>query len=211
MQFNAIPALRISRDIARSVLAAAVALGVGCVGAQADDDPYVPKFTEDGALVLPKDGIWREWIYIGAIATPDALNGGEAPFPEFHSVYIDPVSWDHWLETGSFRDGTVLAKELNRVYSADALEDGSTLQVSGRGYFMGEPSGFEIALKSKERFPDEPGYWAYFTFGHHAPPYADTAPVLPAEACNACHEAAAAEDFVFTQFYPVLNISRPAE
>jgi len=31
----------------------------------------------------------------------------------------------------------------------------------------------------------------------------------PAEACNACHEASAAEDFVFSQFYPVLRSGKP--
>jgi hypothetical protein len=38
--------------------------------------------------------------------TPNALNGGEAPFPEFHNVYIDPVSYDHWKEKGEWREGT---------------------------------------------------------------------------------------------------------
>ena len=60
-----------------------------------------------------------------------------------------------------------------------------------------------------ERFPDEPGNWAYFTFGHHAPPYAAAVAKAPVQACNACHEANAAQDYVFTQFYPVLRDARP--
>ena len=88
---------------------------------------YVPQFTADGELMLPPEGIWREWPYIGTPLTPNALNDGEAPFPEFHSVYIDPVSWEHWRETGEFRDGTVLAKELVSVISTDANPDGSTV------------------------------------------------------------------------------------
>ena len=32
-----------------------------------------------------------------------------------------------------------------------------------------------------------------------------TAAAFPAESCNACHEGAAADDFVFTQYYPVLR------
>ncbi|MGY8996414.1 MAG: cytochrome P460 family protein, partial [Alphaproteobacteria bacterium] len=55
----------------------------------------------------------------------------------------------------------------------------------------------------------EPGGWVYFSFGHHAPPYAQTATAFPAESCNACHESAAADDFVFTQFYPVLRAADP--
>jgi len=143
--------------------------------------------------------------------TPNALNGGEAPFPEFHSVYIDPVSWQHWRRTGEFRDGTVLAKELVTLISTDAHPDGSTDQVSGRGYFMDNFAGFEIAYKSAKHFPDEPGNWAYFSFGHHTPPYAAATKKLPTETCNACHGENAAQDYVFIQFYPVLRAARAAE
>jgi hypothetical protein len=169
---------------------------------------YTPQFTEGGQLVLPAAEIWREWPQVGTPLTPNALNGGEAPFPEFHSVYIDPVSWQHWRQTGEFREGTVLAKELLTVHGVDALPDGSTQQVSGRGYFMGAFSGFEIAYKSAAHFPDEPGNWAYFSFGHHAPPYAEATSKMPVASCNSCHAASAARDFVFTQFYPVLRAAK---
>ncbi len=177
----------------------------------AERDGYAPEFTPDGKLRLPEAEIWRQWPYIGAPLTPNALNDGAAAFPEFHSVYIDPESFEDWRHTGKFRDGTVLAKELVTVYDVDAHPDGSTDQVSGRGYFMGDFAGFEIAYKSAEHFPDEPGNWAYFSFGHHAPPYAEAAAKMPVDACSACHETNAAQDFVFTQFYPVLRAANPAE
>lgn len=173
---------------------------------------YAPEFTADGQLVLPPDAVWREWPQVGTPLTPNALNDGEAPFPEFHSVYIDPESWRHWRETGEFRDGTVLAKELVSVYGgSEAMPDGSTRQVSGRGYFMGDFIGFEIAYKSAGHFPDAPGNWAYFTFGHHPPPYAAATAPMPLDQCSSCHQASAAEDFVFTQFYPVLRAAKGAE
>jgi hypothetical protein len=177
----------------------------------AQDDGYTPQFTTDGRMIQPEAAIWRTWPFVGAPLTPNALNDGEAPFPEFHSVYIDPLSWEHWRRTGTFRDGTVLAKELVMVHDVDAHPDGSTDQVSGRGYFMGEFAGFEIAYKSAEHFPDEPGHWGYFSFGHHAPPYAAATAKLPVETCNACHQVNAAEDFVFTQFYPVLRAAKAVE
>jgi len=171
---------------------------------------YTPEFTSDKQLQLPEGKIWREWLYVGSLVTPNALNDGQAPFPEQHMIYIDPVSWEHYKKTGEFREGAVLAKELTRVRAPDgANENGSTDEVSGTGYFMGEYSGFEITIKSKELYPDEPGNWAYYTFGHQPEPYNPTAKRQPAEACNACHEASAAEDFVFTQFYPVLRAAKP--
>ena len=178
--------------------------------ANAQDGTYAPAFTSDKMLMIPKRKIWREWPFVGSLVTPNALNDGEAPFPEHHIIYIDPVSWEEYKKTGEFREGTVIAKELTRVRAPDgANENGSTDEVSGTGYFMGEFSGFEITIKSKALYPDEPGNWAYYSFGHQPEPYNATAERQPSDACNACHETSAAEDFVFTQFYPVLRAAKP--
>ena len=141
---------------------------------------------------------YREWIYVGTPLTPNELNDGKAAFPEFHNVYIDPKSWAHWKDNGEFRDGTILIKELVAV--------GSKAAVSGNGYFQGDFVGLEATIKSKKHFPDEPGNWAYFSFS--TPDHktlTTTAKAFPAESCNACHQAAAANDWVFTQYYPVLR------
>lgn len=182
-----------------SVLALfAVLLGNTPLAPKASEDFPKPSFNDKGQLIRP-DVSYREWVYIGTPLTPNALNPPEAPFPEFHNVYIHPSDFDHWKRTGTFPDGTVIIKELVLI--------GATQAVSGKGYFMGEYTGLEAAIKDSKRFKDEPGYWAYFTFGHSYP-LADTAEAFPAPACNACHEASAAEDFVFTQFYPVLRAAK---
>jgi hypothetical protein len=156
------------------------------------------KFTEDGKLMKP-DG-YRKWVYVGTPLTPNDLNGGEAPFPEFHAVYIDPESFAHYEKTGKFRDGTVMVKELSGVGAKEAT--------SGKGYFMGEFTGLEASIKDSKRFKDEPGNWAYFSFGHKYPLKATTAKNAVAS-CNQCHQASAAHDYVFTQYYPVLRASAP--
>lgn len=157
--------------------------------------PSWAKFDPQGNLLRP-DG-WRGWIYVGTPLTPNDLNPPEAPFPEFHNVYIDPDSYEHYQQTGRFREGTILIKELVSV--------GATAASSGKGYFMGEFVGLEATVKSAERFPDEPGHWGYFTFSHSAPPYPATARLQPTASCNTCHGQTAADDWVFTQFYPVLR------
>ena len=43
--------------------------------------------------------------------TPNDLNDGEAPFPEFHSAYMDP-GFTHYEKTGEYRDCTVMIEEL---------------------------------------------------------------------------------------------------
>jgi len=159
-----------------------------------------PGFNEAGELLRP-DVRYREWVYVGTPLTPNELNPPEAAFPEFHNVYIHPSDFDHWKRTGQFPDGTILMKELVTV--------GATQAVSGNGYFMGEFIGLEATIKDSVRFPDEPGNWAYFSFGHSYP-LADSAAAFPAAACNACHLTSARDDWVFTQYYPVLTAAKGA-
>jgi hypothetical protein len=157
---------------------------------------------KDGQLERPTG--YREWIYVGTPVTPNDLNDGKAAFPEHHNVYIDPESWAHWKETGKFREGTILMKELVAV--------GAKAAVSGNGYFQGDFIGLEATIKSKKNFPKEPGNWAYFSFT--TPDHASltpTATAFPAASCNACHASAAADDFVFTQYYPVLKFGKAAK
>jgi hypothetical protein len=157
-----------------------------------------PGYTADGALIRPEG--YREWVYVGTPLTPNTLNPPEAPFPDFHNVYIHPSDYDHWQKTGAFRDGTVIIKELVAV--------GSTKASSGKGYFMGEYIGLEALVKDSRRFKDEPGYWAFFSFGHKYP-LAETTEKRPVAECNACHQANGADDYVFTRYYPVLRAARP--
>jgi hypothetical protein len=152
------------------------------------------EFTPDGKLKKPEG--YRKWVYVGTPITPNELNGGEATFPEFHAVYIDPESFAYYEKTGEFRDGTVMIKELITVGAKEAT--------SGKGYFMGDFRGLEASIKDSKRFKDEPGSWAYFSFGQKYPLKAD-ATKQAAASCNACHAASAAKDDVFTQYYPVLR------
>lgn len=188
----------VTRLASLAVLVGTIAVG-GTALADADEG-YNAEFNADGELIRPAG--WREWIFVGSPLTPNSLNGGEAPFPEFHTVYIDPKSWEHWKKTGSFREGTMFAKELTLV--------GATAATSGSGFFNGDLQGFEIAHKDSKRYPKEAGGWAYYTFGHKPEPYAKSVAAMPTAACAACHTAAAKEDMVFTQYYPILLEAKAA-
>ncbi len=157
------------------------------------------QFNRAGELIRPTG--YREWIFVGTPVTPNDLNDGKAPFPEFHNVYIAPRAWKAWKATGEFPDGTILIKELVSV--------GSKAAVSGNGYFQGEYVGLEAEIKDAKRFAKEPGNWAYFSFtteDHKS--LKKAAKAFPTEACNTCHQASAADDFVFTQYYPVLRAGK---
>ena len=154
-------------------------------------------FNAGGELVHPQG--YRDWPLIGTPLTPNDMNDGQAPFPEFHNVYIHPEAWAIYKDTGEFPDGTLIMKELISV--------GDKAAASGAGYFMGDFLGLEATVKDSTRFPDEPGGWAYFSFTNadHSLPYKTNSAPFPTASCAACHEAAAEQDMVFTQYYPVIR------
>ena len=155
------------------------------------------RFNNDGELIRPTG--YRKWTYVGTPVTPNDMNAGNAPFPEFHNVYMNPDAFDHYEKTGEFPNGTVLVKELVSVGDKEAT--------SGKGYFMSEFIGLEVSVKDESRFKDEPGNWAYFSFGHKYP-LKEKAKAQPAASCNECHDGNADDNWVFTQYYPVLRAAK---
>lgn len=162
-------------------------------------DSEKPKYTADGKLIAPTADVYREWIYIGTPITPNDLNDGEAPFPEFHNVYINPTAWKEWKKTGQFPDGTFMVKELTSV--------GAKKATSGNGYFQGEFIGLETSIKDTKRFPAEAKGWAYFSFGHKYP-LAKEAAAAQFSSCAQCHVQNAGTDMVFSQYYPPLRAAK---
>ncbi len=196
---------RFSHVLVLVTVGAGLIAGSGCSrDAQAAAEPpeQAPWFQiRDGVLKRPVG--YREWVYVGTPVTPDSLNNGKAPFPEFHNVYIDPDAWAQWKETGRFPEGTILMKELVSV--------GETQASSGNGFFEGDYIGLEAVIKSSKHFPNEPGNWAYYSFtqpDHET--LAETAEPFPTSSCNGCHAENAGDDWVFTQYYPVLRAGKAA-
>jgi len=161
---------------------------------------YLPEYTASGDLVLPKN--FHEWVYVGSPLTPNALNGGEAGFPEYHNVYIEPGSYEIYKRTNEFPEGTILFKELQLTLPGQNA-DGSRTELSGRGYFPGPLNGADVTVKDSKRYADSGG-WGFYNFNHHEPKAA-SAPVKATNDCAYCHIASAKKDRVWTQFYPLLD------
>jgi hypothetical protein len=160
-------------------------------------------FDSQGRLKLPTG--YRRWNYLGVSVTPNGLNGGDAPFPEFHHVYVQGGNLDAYLQTGSFPEGTVLCKELTRVLDP-TFPDGSRNEPSGRGFFNGTYNGLDVMVKDNKRFAKTNG-WGFFTFGHHAPPYAEWAKEGSVLECAGCHMTYVTKtDMTYVQFYPILHV-----
>jgi cytochrome c553 len=185
------------REIIPVFAAILIALASLAFAAEIQKGPAA-KFVKEGKLLRPKE--YRTWVFIGSPVTPNELNNGKAAFPEFHDVYMDPVSYAEYRKTGKFRNGTIIVKELVSV--------GAKSAASGKGYFPGDFIGIAASVKDSKRFAREPGHWAYFSFMGEDGSKLAKAKAQPTTACNACHQKNAAEDWVFTQYYPVLRAAK---
>ncbi|HEY7530148.1 MAG TPA: cytochrome P460 family protein [Gemmatimonadota bacterium] len=126
---------------------------------------------------------------------PDVLAAARGRASEhFHNVHLDPASFDHYAETGEFREGAMLAMVVHPAERGAAP--------SRRGLVEGDRVGLELAVKDSRRFD---GGWAYFDFTGGGGSLRPAARPFPPAACAACHAAHAAKDNVFVQFYPVLR------
>ena len=152
-----------SASIAAAAFAQAPTSGSVSSGAR-----YLPQYTASGELILPKNSIWREWVFVGSPLTPNALNGGHANFPEYHNVYIEPGSYATYKKTNVFPEGTIMFKELQLTKKPEENPDGSRTEPSGRGYFPGAFNGADVTVKDSKRFAASGG-WGFFDFNHFEP------------------------------------------
>jgi len=183
------------------ILTTLFAQWLSSASAQSQTRPrYLPEYTASGDLVLPKN--FHEWVYLGSPLTPNALNGGEAGFPEYHNVYIEPGSYEIYKQTNAFPEGTIMFKELQLTLPGQN-PDGSRTELSGRGYFPGRFNGADVTVKDSKRYADTDG-WGFYNFNHHEPK-APTAKAKAKSDCAYCHIASAKKDQVWTQFYPLLD------
>jgi hypothetical protein len=161
-----------------------------------------PRYENNTDLVLPTD--YRSWRFIGAGLgmTYDGERGTQAGAPEnprFTQTFVNPSSYDHFMRTGTWPDGTVFILEFRGSQS-----EGS---INRAGRFATQLTFLEAEVKDS-RFPDS---WAFYAFGagnaltRTAQPLAGAA-VAP---CVECHSANGAVERTFVQFYPhLLEVAR---
>ena len=116
--------------------------------------------------------------------------GGAAPTAHvFDNVFAPRAAYAAFKATGRWPDGSVLILE-NR----DGASEGS---INRAGHFQAAVVGVEAHVRDSCRFA---GGWGFFAFqgGKPAERIAYTA------ACYSCHQAHAAVDTTFAQFYPTL-------
>jgi Cytochrome P460 len=179
------------------ILSLAAAAGLVLLGAAAPPGPAVsdasqydgPQYDAQGRLILPPD--YREWVFLSSgldmsYSERPAMASGHM----FDNVFAPRAAYEAFKRTGVWPDRTVLMLE-NR----GAASKGS---INRLGQFQtGEVMGLEAHVKDTSRFK---GGWGFFGFDGEKP----AAQIPYAAACYACHQAHAAADTTFVQFYPTL-------
>jgi hypothetical protein len=148
-----------------------------------DDAPaYNPK----GDLIAPPN--YREWIYLtSGIDMSYASSAAPPDHHMFDNVFVNPSSYRSFLATGTWPDKTTFVLETR---GAD-----SPISINKRGHTQSvEVMGHELHVKDR-------GVWKFYD----QPGNSTVANLIPRPAdCYTCHEAHAAVDTTFVQFYPTL-------
>jgi hypothetical protein len=155
----------------------------------AEPEQVRPRYASDGALRLPDD--YRRWVFVGA-SLGLSYSAGQPGMEMFHETLMEPTAYQHFADTGTFREGTMLALLLHGT--------GEGEMPARRGRFAAEVHGVELAVKDSSHRAEG---WAYYNFGGMSG-LRPTAPAMPKESCYNCHVQHARRDNVFLQFYPLL-------
>lgn len=169
----------------------ALAFSVGIRAQPAADDG--PRYENDTDLVFPAD--YRTWTFLGAGLgmTYEGEGGTQGP-QMFSNVFVNPSSHNHFMETGSWPDGTTFVLEFRASASAASI--------NRAGRFQTDLAFVEAEVKDS-RFADG---WAFYQFGRPGAMPEATPPMVGAavERCIECHTEHTAVERTFVQFYPTL-------
>jgi len=154
----------------------------------------MPQYDAARNLRLPSG--YREWVLVGTSLGLSYAPAGQSSHQTFNATLMEPSAYRHFLQTGQFREGTMLALIVQGI---------GTNQLPAReGQFASDIHGVEMAVKDKARAPEG---WAYYGFGSPTGSggIRESAAPQPKASCFDCHAQHAARDNVFTQFYGLLQ------
>jgi Cytochrome P460 len=163
--------------------------GAGRAGPAETSASGTPQYDAEGRLMPPPD--YREWVFLSSgMDMSYSERPAMADAHMFDNVFAPRAAYDVFRRTGVWPDKTVLMLENRGAASKGSINKLGQFQT-------GDVMGLEAHVKDQARFK---GGWGFFAFDGGGParqiPYA--AP------CYACHQAHAAADTTFVQFYPTL-------
>jgi len=148
----------------------------------------VPQYNQKGELLRPAD--YREWIFLSAGYGMSYSSGPEG-HELFTNAFVQRWAYDEFAKSGRWPERSMFV-----IDERDASSRGS---INQKGHYQTDLVGLVAEVKDSERNADR---WAYYAFAADG----QTAAAMPKSSCWSCHEAHAAVEHTFVQFYPTLKI-----
>jgi hypothetical protein len=147
-----------------------------------------PRYDAKGNLVRPTD--YRDWEFLSA-----GYGMNYSPAPDSHemftNVFVERWAYAEFVKSGKWPEQTMFV-----IDERDAASRGS---INQKGHYQTDLMAMPVEVKDTARNPDT---WAYYVFDAES----KTAEAMPkGNPCYSCHDAHAAVEHTFVQFYPTLK------
>ena len=143
-----------------------------------------PELNGKKELVRPEN--YRAWVFLSAGYGMTYSTGGN---PQFTNVFVPQWAYREFMGSGRWPDQTMFVVEERSAQSKGSINKD--------GHFQTDLTGIAVEIKDA-RLPDK---WGYFAFDENG----KTAQMKSKEGCFSCHDAHAAVEHTFAQFYPTLK------
>jgi hypothetical protein len=170
------------------VLLACLAL-LAAAPAPDEKEKSKPQYDAKGDLMRPAD--YREWMFLSA-----GYGMNYSPGPDSHemftNVFVQRWAYDEFAKAGKWPEQT--------MFVIDERDAASRSSINQKGHYQTDLMGLAVEVKDSAKNPDK---WAYYGFDADG----KTAGAMPhGNGCWSCHEAHAAVEHTFVQFYPTLKV-----
>lgn len=158
------------------------------LGAAPEEKTPRSQYDEKGQLLRPAD--YREWMFLSAGYGMN-YSPGPGSHEMFTNVFVQRWAYDEFTTSGKWPEQS--------MFVIDERDTASRSSINQKGHYQTDLMGLAVEVKDSSRNPDK---WAYYAFGEEN----KSAGAMPhGNPCWACHDAHAAVEHTFVQFYPTLK------
>src|SRR6266436_3506768 len=154
-----------------------------------DQKSPASQYDAKGELVRPTG--YREWMFLSA---GFGMNYSPAPGSHemFTNVFVQRWAYDEFAASGKWPEQS--------MFVIDERDAASRSSINQKGHYQTDLMGLAVEVKDSTKNPDK---WAYYAFDAEG----KTAGAMPkGNGCWSCHDAHAAVEHTFVQFYPTLKV-----
>jgi hypothetical protein len=109
----------------------------------------------------------------------------------FTNVFVQRWAYDEFAKSGKWPEQS--------MFVIDEREAASRSSINQKGHYQTDLMGLAVEVKDSARNPDK---WAYYGFAADSK---SSGAMAHGNSCWACHDAHAAVEHTFVQFYPTLK------